>query len=168
MPDRGSEREEPLHHPHDYPTGCSPAVLLEPELPFQRIEHRLNPLPQRFQKPHIFTRGFTLTRWPDQADPTIIELVLEHAPVVALVRHNRLPLRDLSRIRFQDAPKGLALIGFRTGNREPDREPIERRELAQARTPEVAGVRGVVPVLGEPGKVRAFHSLAGTATLYRG
>ena len=46
--------------------------------------------------------------------------------------------------------------------------PCRVHDQVQSQSPEVAGVRGAVPVLGESGQVRALGGLPGTAALDRG
>ena len=125
----------------------------KPELPFQRVKHRLDPLPEWFQKSCVLTRGLALTGRPDERHLNIGEFGLEHTTVISFVCHDHLPRRNSGWGGIEDPLKGVTFVGFCAGEREPDRQPVERGEQVQAHTPEESGMRSAVSVLGEPGKV---------------
>jgi hypothetical protein len=77
------------------------------------------------------------------------------------------PLGRQSGVGRQDAHQRFSLIGFRAGQREPDRQATEGGDQVQAQTPEVARMRSAVPVFGPSGQLGAFDGLAGTAAFDR-
>jgi hypothetical protein len=68
-------------------------------------------------------------------------------------------------VGFEDPQQGLALVGLRPGQGEPDRETVQGAQQVQPQPPEEPGVAGAVAVLGPPGQVRTLDRLAGTGAL---
>ena len=83
----------------------------------------------------------------------VMQALLEHTTVISFVCHDHLPRRNSGWGGIEDPLKGVTFVGFCAGEREPDRQPVERGEQVQAHTPEESGMRSAVSVLGEPGKV---------------
>ena len=75
-------------------------------------------------------RRFTVAGWAQQFDPGVGERGLELAAVVVLVRDHDLVGAPAQQggIGGQHGEQDLAFIGLRTGQREPDREPVQGRD----------------------------------------
>ena len=65
----------------------------------------------------------------------------------------------------EDLDQHVAFVGFGPGQRPPQGQSVHGAQQMQPQTPEVAGVRGAVAVLGPPGQIRAFDRLGRASTL---
>ena len=95
-------------------------MLLEAELPLQRVEYRLDPLPERFQGPRPLTHGLAPAGGTGQPDFCLDEFGFEGPTVVALVRHDRLPGKNWCGSGVEDALQCLAFISLRASEREQE------------------------------------------------
>jgi hypothetical protein len=68
----------------------------------------------------------------------------------------------------QEVEQDLAFIGLGAGHGERDGQAVEGGDQVQAQSPEVAGVRGAVPVFGPAGQLGVPHGVPGAGALDRG
>src|SRR5438132_8312071 len=94
VPDRGGQGEEPLSDAGADAGRGAGGVAFEVELVLESVEDRLDDLAQWLEElPARAGCLVVLPRGPDQIDPDVGEVGLEHRAVVALVRHQRLTLQ---------------------------------------------------------------------------
>ncbi|KPC69174.1 hypothetical protein ADL26_19230, partial [Thermoactinomyces vulgaris] len=67
----------------------------------------------------------------------------------------------------EQVDEGLALVGFRSGERPGDRQAREGADKVEAQAPEEPRVRSAVAVLGPSGQVGAAGGLAGAGAFDR-
>src|SRR5664279_3338955 len=169
VPDRGSERQDALPDPGEYAGWCSSAVLFQVELAFVGVEHRFDILPQWFEELSTWAGLFALAGGSKEVDTGCAQGGFEFLAVVVLVRDQGGTGDLVGQVGVvEHSQKYLAFIGFGAGDCGRDRQSVQRAQHVQPQTPEVAGVRGAVPVLGEAGQIRTLGGLPGTAALHWG
>ena len=129
----------------------------------------------------ICRRGLK-NRWPgcgvlafaggsEQGDAVLGQGGFEGVAVVVFVADDRRRcpgVRHESRCGGEDLDQHVTFVGFGPGQRPPERQSVHGAQQMQPQTPEVAGVRGAVAVLGPPGQIRAFDRLGRASTLHGG
>jgi hypothetical protein len=132
-------------------------VSFKVELALEGLVDRLDDLPQRLEQLRSGPLGLALAGRPQQPDVQLGQLLLELAAEVVLVADQRLARTLGGEPRFdgEQVQQRLALIGLRPGQRERDRQAVQRADQVQPQAPEVARVAGAVPVLGPSGQVGA-------------
>src|SRR5664280_243967 len=169
VPDHGGEREDALPDPGEYAGWCSSAVLFQVELAFVGVEHRFDILTQWFEELSTRAGLFALASRSEKVDTGCGECGFEVAAIVVLVRDQGGTGDLVGQVGVvEHAQQHVAFIGFGAGDRGRDRQPVQRAQQVQPQPPEVAAVRGAVPVLGEAGQIRTLGGLPGTAALHGG
>jgi hypothetical protein len=150
------------------PRGGVASVLFQVELALEGVVDRFDDLPQWCEELGSGPRGLALAGWSQQVQSGVGEFGLEPAAVVVRDQDLAGPAGGQLGVGVEDPEQGLAFVGLRPGQREPDRQPVQRAPQVQPQPPEEPGVAGAVAVLGPPGQVRALHRLAGAGALDRG
>ena len=126
VPDRGGQCQDALHDPYPDPGRGVAAVLFEVELALEGVVDRLDDLPQWFEELGAGPFGLTFAGRAQQVQPGLGELGLERGAEVVLVRDHDLsdPPGGQLGVGVEDPQQGLALVGLRTGQGDPDRQTV--------------------------------------------
>ena len=146
VPEAGGEGEQALSDAGHEAGHRDGAVVLDGELAFEGVEHGLDPLADRAERPE--TRGlvFAVRAHEDRAE--LVHELFEVAAGEAFVGDHGLAVElDAGEHLGGD----LALAEVRGGQFERDRHPVSGAEQVEAKAPEVAGVAGAVAVGAWPG-----------------
>lgn len=110
------------------------------KLAFEGLIDRFDGLPQRLEQRCTRPFGLTLASRAQQAQTRLGQCRFELAAEIVLVADQCLswPAGGQGGVGVEDLQQGLALVGFRAGQREPDRQSTQRADQVQAQAPEVA------------------------------
>jgi hypothetical protein len=149
VPDGGGEGEDALQDADQHTGGGLAAVAFEVELAFVGIEDRFDGLAQGFEEAAAGSLGFAFAGWPEQGQACFGQGGLEFGAEVVLVPDEGLgaSVGVEAGVGVQDVEQDGAFVGFGSGEREADGQPVQGGEQVQAESPEVAGVAGAVAVL---------------------
>jgi hypothetical protein len=114
------------------------------DMALEGLADRLDDLPQRLEQLRSGPLGLALAGRTQQLDVQVGQLRLEFAAEVVLVADQPLAgwqVGDQRRFRGEDVEERLAFVGLRPGQRERDRQPAQRAQQVQPKSPEVAGRR---------------------------
>src|ERR1700757_80052 len=160
VPDPGGEGEDALTDARPDTVGDVAAVPLERELAFEGVVDRLDPLsdPAELSEPGFLIAAVWAQKGGVQASDGPLKL-LAGEPFVA---DDDLPtVKQAARagaIEHRERGLTLGIVGGRQA--EADRHPVRGAQQVEPQPPEVARVRGAVPVGSPAGQLRTFASLA--------
>src|SRR6187200_319293 len=156
--------QEPLGDASAQVVEGASAVALEGEDVLAGPEDRLDPLAYRSEMNPV--AGLVLSRRPDDRGVELTDRRGELTPGVALVADEGLPAASLR--PFEQLDPHLALVALGRGEGEGPRSAVGREEAMEAKTPEEAGMRGAVAVVGGIAEGRAACRLDRAGALQRG
>src|SRR6266542_2444707 len=162
VPDGGGQGQDALDDADPDPGGGVTAVLFEVELALEGVVDGLDDLAQRLEELGSGPRGLALAGRAEQIQIALGQGGLELAAEVVLVPDDDLPGPPGGQLGggVEDPEQGLAFVGLRAGQREPDRQPVQGAQQVQSQSPEEARMGGAIAVLGPADQVRAARSLA--------
>ena len=167
MPDGGGEGEEPDADAHGDAGFGAAFVAFEAELAFEGLVDRFDDLAQGPQELCAGPWGLGSGGRAHHGDADVVEVGFERSRAVAVVGDEGLA-RPGDPGRGDHVRADFALVGFRAGDRERDRQPCRGGDKVQPQTPEVPRMRRAPAVLGPSREVRALLGLAAGAALHRG
>src|SRR5579884_1939287 len=162
--DAGGEAEEALEDALAQAGEGAGAVAFQGEQVFAGPEDRFDSLPDRCEV--RASTGFVFAAGADDRGVELVDSLSELAAGVALVAEERFAAVALTEL--EQFETDLALIALGRGELERARRAVGCEQCVQPETPEEAGMRGAVSVVGGLGERGTLHRLTASAALDRG